>query len=487
MVSLKWVLYILLVLLAVLLLLLLAAVIRAALMKRKKGEPSPSALDAMALDNDRYVADLARMIGYPTVSRRGETDLAVFAAYRRELESLFPLLHERLEKTVMDDGSLLFRWRGKESQKPAVVLMSHSDVVEATGQWSHPPFEGEVAQGRIWGRGTMDTKGSLCAILEAVEGLLADGFTPPVDVYIASSCNEEIMGEGAPKTVKHLLDQGVKLDLVLDEGGAVVEAPMPGLKGHYAMLGILEKGYADVRFVARSKGGHSSTPPKHTPISRLSAFVDHVERHPPFKKKFTPPVKDMFAALAPDMAFPFRLLFGNLWLFGPLLKAVMPGISGQAGALLRTTCAFTMAEGSGAPNVIPETASVTANLRFMVHQPMEDSLEKLRRIAARFDVEMEVLEAHDCSPVVDTQSAAYRYVESCVRKVFPEAGVAPYVMLGGTDARHYAPYATAVRFAPLVISGAQMAAVHGRDENIDTAALSGAVGFYRYVLEHYPQ
>lgn len=162
----------------------------------------------------------------------------------------------------------------------------------------------------------MDTKGSLCAILEAVEGLLADGFTPPVDVYIASSCNEEIMGEGAPKTVKHLLDQGVKLDLVLDEGGAVVEAPMPGLKGHYAMLGILEKGYADVRFVARSKGGHSSTPPKHTPIARLSAFVDHVERHPPFKKKFPPPVKDMFAALAPDMAFPFRLLFGNLWLFG---------------------------------------------------------------------------------------------------------------------------------------------------------------------------
>ena len=155
----KWVLYILLVLLAVLLLLLLAAVIRAALMKRKKGEPSPSALDAMALDNDRYVADLARMIGYPTVSRRGETDLAVFAAYRRERESLFPLLHERLEKTVMDDGSLLFRWRGKESQKPAVVLMSQSDVVEATGQWSHPPFEGEVAQGRIWGRGTMDTKG----------------------------------------------------------------------------------------------------------------------------------------------------------------------------------------------------------------------------------------------------------------------------------------------------------------------------------------
>ncbi len=481
----KWMLYILLALVGLLIILLLAAVIRAVLLKRKKRETPSSALDGMALDGDRYVKDLARMISYPTISRRDATDLSVFEDYRQELETLFPLIHERLNKAVMDDGSLLFHWQGKDSSKPAVVLMSHSDVVEATGKWSHPPFEGEVADGKIWGRGTMDTKGSLCAILEAVEGLLADGFIPPVDVYIASSCNEEIMGEGAPKTVRYLLDHGVKLDLVLDEGGAVVEAPMPGLTGHFAMLGILEKGYADVRFVARSKGGHSSTPPKNTPIARLAAFVNHVERHSPFSKKFTQPVKKMFADLAPDMTFPFRLLFGNIWLFGPLLKAVMPGISGQAGALLRTTCAFTMAEGSGAPNVIPETASVTANLRFMVHQPMEESLEKLRSIAARFDVEMEVLEAHDCSPVVDTTSAAYRYVESCLRAVYPEAGIAPYVMLGGTDARHYAPYATAVRFAPLVISGAQMAAVHGRDENIDTDALTGAVGFYRYLLEHY--
>ena len=139
-------------------------------------------------------------------------------------------------------------------------------------------------------------------------------------VQVACSL-QNILGLRHRLLLKHLLDQGVKLDLVLDEGGAVVEAPMPGLKGHYAMLGILEKGYADVRFVARSKGGHSSTPPKHTPIARLSAFVDHVERHPPFKKKFPPPVKDMFAALAPDMAFPFRLLFGNLWLFGQIGRA----------------------------------------------------------------------------------------------------------------------------------------------------------------------
>lgn len=168
------------------------------------------------------------------------------------------------------------------------------------------------------------------------------------------------MGDGAPNTVTWLTDHGVKLDLVLDEGGAVIEAPMPGLNGKYAMLGVLEKGYADVRFTAVSAGGHSSTPPKGTPLARLAAFVNRWKPGRRFQVKITPPVKAMFAAMAPDMAFPFRLLFGNLWLFGPLLKRVIPKVSGQAGALLHTTCAFTMAQGSDAPNVIPAEASVTA-------------------------------------------------------------------------------------------------------------------------------
>ena len=173
--------------------------------------------------------------------------------------------------------------------------MAHSDVVPAAGEWDHPPFAGEIADGCVWGRGAMDTKGSLCALFNAVEELLAEGFTPPCDVYLASSNNEEIMGDGAPNTVTWLTDHGVKLDLVLDEGGAVIEAPMPGLNGKYAMLGVLEKGYADVRFTAVSAGGHSSTPPKGTPLARLAAFVNRVETRPPFPVKITPPVKAMVA------------------------------------------------------------------------------------------------------------------------------------------------------------------------------------------------
>lgn len=460
-----------------------AACVRAALLKNpeKRGEPQPVDGEKAA----KYAKDLSRMIRCETISVRESGPAEKFARYRAELEQLFPLVHERLERTLIGDA-MLFKWRGTDPARGAVVLMAHSDVVPAAGEWDHPPFAGEIADGCVWGRGAMDTKGSLCALFNAVEELLAEGFTPPCDVYLASSNNEEIMGDGAPNTVTWLTDHGVKLDLVLDEGGAVIEAPMPGLDGKYAMLGVLEKGYADVRFTAVSAGGHSSTPPKGTPLARLAAFVNRVETRPPFPVKITPPVKAMFAAMAPDMAFPFRLLFGNLWLFGPLLKRVIPKVSGQAGALLHTTCAFTMAQGSDAPNVIPTEASVTANLRFMVHQGREASLQALEKLANKYGLRMEVLYACDCSPVVDVHSAGYAYIRQCVREVFPEAGIAPYVMLGGTDAKHYAKVCDcALRFAPTVLTPQQLASMHARNENLSVDALARAVAFYRRVLTGY--
>ena len=460
-----------------------AACVRAALLKNpeKRGEPQPVDGEKAA----KYAKDLSRMIRCETISVRESGPAEKFARYRAELEQLFPLVHERLERTLIGDA-MLFKWRGTDPARGAVVLMAHSDVVPAAGEWDHPPFAGEIADGCVWGRGAMDTKGSLCALFNAVEELLAEGFTPPCDVYLASSNNEEIMGDGAPNTVTWLTDHGVKLDLVLDEGGAVIEAPMPGLNGKYAMLGVLEKGYADVRFTAVSAGGHSSTPPKGTPLARLAAFVNRVETRPPFPVKITPPVKAMFAAMAPDMAFPFRLLFGNLWLFGPLLKRVIPKVSGQAGALLHTTCAFTMAQGSDAPNVIPAEASVTANLRFMVHQGREASLQALEKLANKYGLRMEVLYACDCSPVVDVHSAGYAYIRQCVREVFPEAGIAPYVMLGGTDAKHYAKVCDcALRFAPTVLTPQQLASMHASNENLSVDALARAVAFYRRVLTGY--
>ena len=478
--------YFLLTILILILLLLAAACIHAAMIKNRSPKSTVPSVDTERAE--KYAGDLSRMLQCETVSGREmdqEITRAKFARFRGLLEELFPLTHQKLERTVIGD-SLLMKWCGGDHSRGAVVLIAHSDVVPASGEWEHPPFGGEIDGGCVWGRGAMDNKGSLCAIFEAVETLLAEGFVPPCDVYIASSNGEEIMGDGAPNIVKYLTGQGVKLDLAIDEGGAIIQKPMPGLDGNYAMLGVVEKGYADVRFTARSNGGHSSTPPKDTPLARLSAFVHEVETHSPFQKKVTRPVRTMFEALAPDMRFPYRLLFGNLWLFSPLLKLILPKVSAQAGALLTTTCVFTMAQGSNVPNVIPEEASVTANLRIMIHQPLKESLDALKKVADRYDLKMDVLYSCDCSPFVDITSPTYRFIRDCVRKTFPETGQAPYVMLGATDARHYAKVCPCtVRFAPTILTPQQLASMHARNENLSIDALARAVDFYLCVLRNH--
>lgn len=217
------------------------------------------------------------------------------------------------------------------------------------------------------------------AFFQAVEELLSEGFIPPTDVYLASSCTEEWGGDGAPKIVAELQRRGIELFLVCDEGGAIITEPIGGIHGNFAMVGVFEKGKADVKFTARSNGGHASAPSKGTPIARLSAFVNEVETHSPFRKKLLPEVSAMFTELAPYAGFGMKLVFGNVWLFGPVLKAVMPAISAQAGAMLKTTIAFTVQKGSDAYNVLPQEAYVGANMRFIPHQGEKESLEIIKK------------------------------------------------------------------------------------------------------------
>lgn len=480
-----WILYALLAVLAVVLVLLLVAVLRAVAIKnRQKPKQAPQADDNRV---QQYAQNLAALIRCETVNEvddSAEKTEKKFADFREVMQVQFPLVHKGL-KQILLKNAMLYHWKGKATDSPAIVLMAHSDVVPATGNWKHPSFGGEIADGSVWGRGAMDNKGSLCAIFAAVEGLLADGFEPPCDIYLSSSYNEETMGDGAKNVVAYLQQNNIELALAIDEGGAVVEKPLPGLNGSYAMLGIVEKGYANVKFTAKSAGGHASTPPKNTPIARLAAFVNEVENHPPFASKFTQPVKQMFAALAPYMTFPLRLVTGNLWLFAPLLKVALPKISAQAGAFLRTTCAFTMAQGSSAPNVIPEEASVTANLRFIMHQPLQQSLQAIEQVAKKYNLAMDVEYAHDCSPFVDMETPHFKYLLECVKTNFPEVGVAPYIMLGGTDARHFAYCPCTVRFAPTILTPQQLASMHGLDENLGVEALARAVYFYKRVLQNY--
>ena len=461
-----------------LLLLLLAAVIHTLAVPGKTAayRPDPDPERARA-----YAEKLSEMIRCETVSVPGADQREKFLAFHRVLEKLFPRVHRELEKTEID-GNLLFYWKGLSGDRP-LVLMSHQDVVPAEGEWLHGPFSGDIADGKVWGRGASDTKCSVMAFFQAVEELLEQGYRPPQDVWLSSSCTEEWGGDGCPKLVAELERRGVKPWLVCDEGGGIITDPIGGIRGNFAMVGVFEKGKADVRFSAVSDGGHASAPKAHSPIARLAAFVNEVETRPVFRRKLPREVAAMFEALAPYASFPLKLVFSNLWLFRPVLLRVLPAISAQAGAMIRTTAAFTMSSGSDACNVMPQRATVSANMRFIPHQGMEESLGIIRKLADKHGLETEVLSANDYTEPTDIHGEAYRTVRRVIGETFPGCPDSPYVMTGATDSRFYRKIcASVVRFAPVVYGPEQMAGMHGLNENIGIDCLPGAVDFYRNLI-----
>lgn len=464
---------------ALLLLAVLAAVIRTLLRPRKKSDYKPHEIEEEAL---RLAAKLSEMIKYDTTSHAGVAEVEKFLGFHKVLEKLFPLVHEKLQKTEID-GNLLFYWKGKSSEKP-ILLMSHQDVVPAEGKWLHAPFSGDIADGKVWGRGASDTKCSVMAFFEAVEELLAEGYTPPTDVYLASSCTEEWAGDGAPKIVDELRRRGVELYLLCDEGGGIISEPIGGIHGNFAMVGVFEKGKADVKFTAKSTGGHASAPTKGTPIARLAAFVDETEKHSPFRKKLLPEVAAMFTTLSDYASFGLRLFMGNLWLFAPLLKAVLPAISAQGAAMLKTTIAFTMQSGSDAYNVIPQEATLGANMRFIPHQGEKESLELIRRRAEKHGLSMEIIHSNDFTPPVDINGSGYKLVENVIAETFSGLASSPYIMTGATDAQFYQPICkNCIRFAPVIYGPEQMKGMHGLNENIEYECLPGAVRFYKNLIK----
>ena len=465
--------------LVILIVLLLIAVLHTLLLPSKTSTYVAHEDEAESL---RLAEKLSKMVQYDTTSHDHVDEAEKFRGFHKVLEELFPLVHANLEKTEID-GNLLFHWKGKSDQKP-ILLMSHQDVVVAEGEWIHEPFSGDIADGKVWGRGTSDTKCSVMGFFEAVEQLLAEGFVPETDVYLASSCTEEWAGDGAPKIVAELQRRGVELFLVCDEGGGIITDPIGGINGNFAMVGVFEKGKADVKFTARSTGGHASAPSANSPIARLSAFVQEMEHHSPFRKEISKEVAAMFRTLAPYGNFGLKLVFSNLWLFGPLLKIVLPKISAQAGAMLKTTSGFTMQSGSNAYNVLPQEATLGANLRFIPHQGEKESLELLEQVATKHGLEMEVFHSNDYTEPVDIHGEGFKLVEETIAKTFPGLPSSPYVMTGATDAQFYQPICkNCVRFAPVIYGPEQMKGMHGINENIEYNCLPGAVRFYKNLIQ----
>lgn len=340
--------------------------------------------------------------------------------------------------------------------------------------------------GEIIGRGVFDTKCTLYAFFQASEELIKAEFVPEVDIYLASSSDEKISGFGAEETVDYLEKAGIRPALVLDEGGAIVSGVLPSSNRPIALIGVIEKGYLNLKFTAKSQGGHSSTPPKNTPIARLARLVGEIEKHFPLKTKMIREVSDLFNTAAPSMSFFYRLLFGNMWLFKRLVTWLLPKISPYGRAMLSTTIAFTMMKGSDAANVMPAEAYVIANLRTHPIQGIDSAFKTLARIAKKHDIVCEIVEGREATDMVDTSSSSYLFIEEQIRKNFPGVLVSPYVILGGTDARFYAKISSsALRFSPIRATNEELRKIHGINESLKLEALAEAVGFYRSVIADY--
>ena len=430
-----------------------------------------------------YAERLSRLVQIETISQYGQTDLDKFYRFHELLKQEFPSISAACEWEE-HNGSLLLRWRGKDSSKMPILLMNHHDVVEATGEWKYPPFSGEIAEDKVWGRGTLDTKGGLWAMLQAADELVSDGFVPSQDVYFESACTEEIDGSGADYFSQLLQDRGIRFRFVLDEGGMIVFDPIGGSTGVFAMVGVGEKGCADLKFVARSKGGHASTPPKNTPLVRLGRFMAEVEQKRLFDVQVSPTVKEMFLRMAPTVNGPLKDIMAHPDMFNSLITTLLPRVSETAGALLQTTLAFTMAQGSEGTNVLPQEAWVVGNMRFSHHQGREKSIAAVTKIAQKHDISVEILDPGFESPVSDFKSEGFRLVERAVAENFRDVRTSPYIMTGASDARYFSRVSDCcLRFAPFRISDEQLASIHGLNENVDISALIPAVEFYKTILK----
>lgn len=433
-------------------------------------------------DSERYTGNLSRLLRKETVSEHGGRDLTKFYEFQDTVADTFPSLFSVCSREDFH-GSMLLRWKGSGSGLP-LLFMNHQDVVPPTGNWSHPPFCGEVFEGRLYGRGALDTKGGLWAMLQAADDLVSAGFVPEQDIYFMSSCNEETDWAGSKEISAALESRGLRFAFVLDEGGMIIYEPIPGARDTFAMIGMGEKGVAELKFTARGNGGHASAPDYDTPLVRLGKFMAAADRTPAFRAELSPAIQEMLRRLSPSVRGPLKLVFGHPVLFGPLLRRVMPRLSGTAKALLQTTIAFTMAQGSEGRGILPTEASVVASMRCSHHQGYLASLDAITRIAAKYDVSVEVLDpAHDSS-LSSCDSEKYRLLEKAVVHAFPQAKPCPYAMTGASDACFLSRLTdNCYHFVPFLIDERQLESIHGTDECVDVSTLEPAVRFYQFLMK----
>lgn len=463
---------------------LIVILVRAAAFKPAKISDPPK--EEMPLDTTKCVEHLSSMVRVPTVSSYdwSKVDDSKFDEFRALLKKTYPNIYKTCSFERAGTTGILHKWAGKSDKAP-VVLMAHYDVVPVVeDRWKHPPFCGEIFDGELWGRGTLDTKITLLGVMESAERLIGEGFVPANDVYMAFAGDEEVAGLGARAIIDVFKSRGIQPALVIDEGGAIVDKIFPGVSKPIAVIGIGEKGMVDAAITAHSAGGHASTPPAHSAVGIMSKAVVDCENHP-FKANITLPVRKLFETVGPHSTFGIRLLFGNLWCFGWLVKALAPKLGGELNAMMRTTMAFTMAEGSKQINVLPGAATAGVNLRLINLDTTEQAVEHMKKAINNPDVEITLRDGMNASPYADPDGTNFKTIATAIRQTWGEdVIVSPYLMVACSDSRHYAGFCKDVfKFSAMALTKAQRGLIHNDDERIPVTEIAKTVEFYTRLLK----
>ncbi len=441
--------------------------------------------EEVSFDKEKAISALKELVKCKTISYYDSSleDDNEFEKLISLLPELYPAVFKTCTFQKLNNRALLFCFKGKSSKNPA-VMMAHYDVVPVNEEfWEKPPFDAVIEDNVMWGRGTLDTKVTFNAILSSAEALINNNFVPENDIYFAFSGGEEVNGKGAENIVNWFKENNVTPALVVDEGGAVVENVFPGVKSPCGLIGIAEKGMMNLTFKTKSSGGHASAPKPHTPIGILAKAVKKVE-DTPFKMHLTTPAKEMFNVLGRHSTFLYRMIFANMWLFKGVIDMLAKTSGGEMNALLRTTVAFTQAEGSSAPNVIPPEASVTANMRLNPEDTVNGAKERIKKVINDDSIELIIGSYMEPSPISEVYCDAYYKVAKAVKDTWQDCIVAPYLMVQCSDSRHYKDISNHVyKFSAMALTKEERASIHGNNEKIRLDAITQAVEFYIRLLK----
>jgi len=443
-------------------------------------------VEAIAI-GDAPIERLAQAIQIPTISRENEQDTAALLQLDTFIQTSYPQVDSMLEKRYVNELSLVFKWAGRNPNLTPILLMGHLDVVpiESPEKWSVEPFSGAIKDGYIWGRGAIDDKLSVFGILEAVEMLLQEDYLPERTVYLAFGHDEEISGtNGAVAIAESFAKENIRFEYALDEGHLIVEEALPGLSAPLGMIGVAEKGYVTLKLTAElPEGGHSSMPPRETAIGVLSKAIVTLQENP-FPAKIDGATQSLLHYAGPEMSFPYNALFANLWLTEGILKKVFTATPSSS-AMVRTTTAPTMVDGGVKDNVLPTSASAKINFRILPGETMETMQRYVERTIndERITVTADAEFGANPSPISGDDTFGFLVIQKSMLEIFPGTVIAPALVIGATDSRHYQELTDQVyRFQPIQIAKEDTKLFHGIDERVSVENYKQAIRFYRQLI-----